>query len=1092
MRCRTAPTGNDGLNVPDITVSADTPRDRNALAAALKVEPGEGVPLFWLIAFSFFAGLVLVSFYAASSALFLATYGSETIPWVYIASAVVSTLAGAVYYRVERRWTPYRLFTGTLLFLFLSIVGFRLGLITTASSWPAFGLLTWFPVVSGLMTVVQWTLAGSVFDVRQGKRLYGLVGGGELLAAVAGGAMTPLFVGNLGTPNLLWVAASGIAGCFVTMTVAGRYASSEQSLAQRSHLAESDAGNGRVRFRDLIKSPYIRAIFAVFFIGSTTYQLVDFAFYEQAKIRYTDADELARFFGVFFGLAQAVTLVLVTFLTSRLMGIMGIHVGKVRRFFLAVVLLVSVVYYFTGTAQTVFFLLAAATKLIDVVASRAITAPVFPVLYQVLPADRRIAVQVSLESIIAPVAGGVVGALLLLLAWLGGTQSIFLSVGALVAIGSWHMASKWLNREYVRALSEALVSRRLEGGTMIYDESTVEILKARLSSPHPGEVIYALDLLDKVADEQASDFYDGLLSHPTSAVRVHVLERVRQERPEGLSDRIRELATGEPDPAVRAHALRALCALEESDAVDVVSPYLDHDEEQVRRGAMAGLLRFGGIEGVLAAGQYLLRLEQSPNARDRAFTADVLHDVGITSFYRPLLHLLRDDEYDVRIAALNAASLVRNPRLWPLMVQNLSEAQYSPYAGAALARAGEVALSPMRAVLDSDRYPRAIKMRAASICGRIGGERATSLLVGRMDVPDRGVRRAVLTALHHCGFRAREVEVVDVRRILRQEVSDLAWSLGIALDLGGDASCELLTRALNYEMTLTRHRCFLLLSFLYDARTVLRAEENLNHSSAQQRAYALEALDEIIARDLRNLVFPLLEWSRPADCYVALSEMFPQRRGGRLGRLREMLTDENRWVSPWARASAIYALAELGHGDDPVILPALESPDPVVRETAMLAAWRAGVAELPDETEEDPMLLTIERVLVLKSVSIFDDVPEEVLAALSGEMEEVEVDADETVYEKGGSGRTMYIIVSGAVKVHDGDRTLVTLGERDFFGELTTLDPAPHSATVTAEEPTTLLGLDREALYELMSDHPEVLREIIHELCERLRGKGRE
>ena len=83
----------------------------------------------------------------------------------------------------------------------------------------------------------------------------------------------------------------------------------------------------------------------------------------------------------------------------------------------------------------------------------------------------------------------------------------------------------------------------------------------------------------------------------------------------------------------------------------------------------------------------------------------------------------------------------------------------------------------------------------------------------------------------------------------------------------------------------------------------------------------------------------------------------------------------------------------------------------------------------------------------------------------------------------------MYIIVEGRVKVHDGDRTFVELEERDFFGELTTLDPAPHSATVTATEDVRLLGLDREPLYELMADHPEVLRKIIHELCERLRGK---
>ena len=74
--------------------------------------------------------------------------------------------------------------------------------------------------------------------------------------------------------------------------------------------------------------------------------------------------------------------------------------------------------------------------------------------------------------------------------------------------------------------------------------------------------------------------------------------------------------------------------------------------------------------------------------------------------------------------------------------------------------------------------------------------------------------------------------------------------------------------------------------------------------------------------------------------------------------------------------------------------------------------------------------------------------------------------------------------------MHDEVRTFVRLGERDFFGELTTLDPEPHSATVTAEEDTRLLGLNRDLLYELMADHPEVLKGIIHELCRRLRIKN--
>ena len=159
----------------------------NALALALRIEPGEGRPLAYLLVHSFFVGIALVSFYAASSALFLTNYGAGVLPYVYIASAVVSTSLGWVYSRLEKRWALPRLLAGTLFFLFLSVTILRIIQGATAASWPSFALLAWFPLVNALASVVLWDLAGRIFDVRQGKRLYGLISGGKLLASLGGG-----------------------------------------------------------------------------------------------------------------------------------------------------------------------------------------------------------------------------------------------------------------------------------------------------------------------------------------------------------------------------------------------------------------------------------------------------------------------------------------------------------------------------------------------------------------------------------------------------------------------------------------------------------------------------------------------------------------------------------------------------------------------------------------------------------------------------------------------------------------------------------------------------------------------------------------
>ena len=133
------------------------------------------------------------------------------------------------------------------------------------------------------------------------------------------------------------------------------------------------------------------------------------------------------------------------------------------------------------------------------------------------------------------------------------------------------------------------------------------------------------------------------------------------------------------------------------------------------------------------------------------------------------------------------------------------------------------------------------------------------------------------------------------------------------------------------------------------------------------------------------------------------------------------------------------------------------------------------------------MLLTLEKVMILKSVSIFASTPEELLAQIALSLEDIFLKSDEMVFKKGDLGTSMYIIVDGKVKVHDGDTELAILGERNIFGELATLDPEPRMASITATEDTYLFKLEQDALYDLMSEHNDISKGIFHVLCDRLR-----
>ena len=88
---------------------------------------------------------------------------------------------------------------------------------------------------------------------------------------------------------------------------------------------------------------------------------------------------------------------------------------------------------------------------------------------------------------------------------------------------------------------------------------------------------------------------------------------------------------------------------------------------------MVGLLRYGGISGVLAAGIPLTFLVDDIEPAERAFAARIIGEVGINNFYQPLLALLSDEDVQVRLAALAAAGQVGHARLLPLVINNLAD-----------------------------------------------------------------------------------------------------------------------------------------------------------------------------------------------------------------------------------------------------------------------------------------------------------------------------------------------------------------------------------------------------------------------------------
>lgn len=139
------------------------------------------------------------------------------------------------------------------------------------------------------------------------------------------------------------------------------------------------------------------------------------------------------------------------------------------------------------------------------------------------------------------------------------------------------------------------------------------------------------------------------------------------------------------------------------------------------------------------------------------------------------------------------------------------------------------------------------------------------------------------------------------------------------------------------------------------------------------------------------------------------------------------------------------------------------------------------------EQRNSGRLILVEKVLILKSLNLFKDTPENILADLAPLMQEKEYEQGSVIFNEGDTGDCMYIIHKGSIRIHKGSTALAILPEKEVFGELSLLDADTRSATATANTDCLLFRIDQEPFYELLDERPEVAKGFIKILCQRLR-----
>ena len=129
---------------------------------------------------------------------------------------------------------------------------------------------------------------------------------------------------------------------------------------------------------------------------------------------------------------------------------------------------------------------------------------------------------------------------------------------------------------------------------------------------------------------------------------------------------------------------------------------------------------------------------------------------------------------------------------------------------------------------------------------------------------------------------------------------------------------------------------------------------------------------------------------------------------------------------------------------------------------------------------------------VLAQAGLFQGVTPEAREALSSGLQFGDYTRGEAVFHEGEQGDTLYIVLSGKVKVGrraaDGrENMLSVMGPSDMFGELSLFDPGPRTATATVLTDARLASLAHSSLRPWITDRPEIAEQLLRVLARRLR-----
>lgn len=919
-----------------------------------------------------------------------------------------------------------------------------------------------------LFFVVFWALASDTYSTRKARRVFPLIGGGGVFGCIVGSMLSEPVAKAIGTNNILLFSSAGMFIAYFLASIGRRLAGqlSPVSFSPEDRLSVASFSKLILReLRHMRGTSLLGFLILLALLPGFVEPIFNYLFNYLADQTYATEDALLGFFGIFKASVNGLILLAQIFLAS----------GLFRRYGIVNILFAHPVGYlltfgglFFRFRMPVAIFGKAGLEIID----GSLYKPGGQMLYNIIPtrirgrvnvlaqgATRRLGALAGsglltlLKNCISPVNLNLLGPFFVIV-WLYCCHRLRLAYSSILyrSLSEKHVNFAELEERDLRSLLTGKARRTLSRRLSDEDPATA-LMAARLLAQAgvPGwpeilckrlpqrDVAFQLELLRLIGlgpPGEVAVALIGVAAEIDSSALPDLLRIVRYADA-GRGEHMFRQSLTNSDPRIVAESLLGLKALGESVDFAKVMAKLDSDNaEEVRSGAYL----LGEIGGPRQFAR-LLPLVESDNAKVRAECALALGKLGLNVSSRLWPKLLGDRLPAVRLRAVEGLAFIHRPEAAELVI---------PLLG------------------DEDGAIR----EASRILIEGQGENVIPVLTRALSGADILTRTALINILDNLGVKEHTVLQFIDRKI--EEGYRVVGSMRAVEESQLGKSREVLSLLLRNRLTEATDEVLRVLTLLVKGNRMQLILDSCCDRDERVKEHALEALENILTRDIARGLMPLLE-DMPLELKL--------ETGIRCYRIK----------------------AKDIHGVLVDLLSSSHNAEVLCCLMCVQEARARGKPELAREIferamEEEKVRLTggisveelMERVLTLKGIPIFSHLQFKELLAIASISQEERFYEGDTIIREGERGYSMYIIISGRVRIVSraggGEEVQLTvLEESDYFGEMSLFDDSPRSATAIAEGEVRLLRINKREFRDMLREYPGVSIMMCEEFCSRLR-----